>query len=336
MSTVAGQNNLPSAPLLTVSGLSVEYRGRGSSVVHALREISFAIQAREVVGILGESGSGKSTLAISLLGLLSAAEARSSGTVQTPGVGADDHPIPLKKLRGHTISAIFQEPGTSLNPVMQVGKQVAEVLRAHKAWSWKRCLQEARATVAELFPPEDADRVFVSYPHQLSGGQRQRILIAQAVACHPALLIADEPTASLDATVQMDILCLLKKLVSERGMAMVFISHDPQVLRMMADRVFVMYAGRIVESGPLDEVFEHPKHPYTQALLELVPRQHTGQPASACRLPTIPGSAPNLAQLEPGCTFYERCPVRMDECRSHQPPEVAEDNHAVRCLKYGR
>ena len=336
MTGLTNQLQTEAGSLLRVSGLSVDYCPDGSPEVHALADISFSIHAQEIVGILGESGSGKSTLALSLLDLLPPADARSSGAVHafTPAAGRQG--VPLRQLRGHTIAAIFQEPGISLNPVMQVGKQVAEVLHAHNKGSWKQCLQLARVTIGELFSREEADRIFTSYPHQLSGGQRQRILIAQAIACKPALLIADEPTASLDATVQMDTLLLLKKLVREREMAMVFISHDPQVLRMMADRVMVMYAGRIVESGPLEEVFQRPKHPYTQALLELVPHPERPAGQNGLRLPTIPAGDADPSRAEPGCAFYARCPVHMEECRSQPPPEVAADNHAVRCFKYGR
>lgn len=326
---------MDAAPLLAVRGLSVEYRQPGSPGVRALADVSFTIQDQEIVGVLGESGSGKSTLALSLLGLLSAEEARSAGTVQARGPGAAG-PASLAQLRGHTIAAVFQEPGTSLNPVMPVGKQVAEILRAHRPWPWQKCMQAARATVGELFAA-DADRIFSSYPHQLSGGQRQRILIAQAIACQPAVLIADEPTASLDATVQMDILLLLKRLVRDHRMSLVLISHDPRVLAMMADRLIVMYAGRIVESGPRDAVLQHPKHPYTQALLQLAGREPAPPAAHGSRLPMIPGSAPSpTAQEEPGCAFHPRCPVRMEQCVAQSPPEEVQDGHGVRCFKYGR
>jgi ABC-type dipeptide/oligopeptide/nickel transport system ATPase component len=252
---------------LDVTSLSVHFKGGGS--VPVLKDLTFSMGQGEIIGILGESGSGKSTLALSLLGLVADKGGTVSGSVTVNGSDILKMPVrQLRSLRGRTLSLVFQEPGLSLNPIMRVGKQVAEVIRAHHSWPWDTCVAEAKAVMSEFFR-DDLDRIFTAFPHQLSGGQRQRVLIAQAVANQPHLLIADEPTASLDANIQFEVLMMLRTFVREHAMSLIIISHDPRVVRLLADRVFVMQEGRIIEEGPVATVFAHPTHPYTRTLLRL-------------------------------------------------------------------
>ncbi len=255
---------MPSEILFQVRDLVVQYKAGETPAVDG---VSFEIAPGEAVGLLGESGCGKTTTALALIRMLPPAARLVRGSIQFRGreLLALQEPE-LEKIRGAEISVIFQEPATALNPVMRVGDQVAEVVRAHRPWSRRVCRAEAESLLAEVCLG-DVSRIYAAYPHQLSGGQRQRIAIAQAVACKPPLLIADEPTAALDAKVQAEILDLLKDLQQRRNMALLLISHNPGVLARMADRLLVMQAGKIVEQGPVSEVCRNPQHPYTQALL---------------------------------------------------------------------
>jgi ABC-type glutathione transport system ATPase component len=266
-----------SKALLQVEDLAVQYRPEGASEVGALNGVSFAIAPGEVVGLLGESGCGKTTLALSLLRLLPRSARVASGSIRFCGqqvMALNERQ--LERLRGARISMVFQEPGIALHPMLSVGEQIAEVVRAHKAWNRRRCREEAERMLAEVHL-EPAARIYAAYPHQLSGGQRQRVVIAQALACRPDLVIADEPTASLDARVQAEILTLLQELRTQSGIAMLLISHNPAVLARLADRVLVMYAGRIVEQGDLAEIHAHPVHPYTRLLLGEIAERGNGK-----------------------------------------------------------
>ena len=256
--------------LLQVDNLSVAFTPHGGSEVPALKGISLEVMPGEAVGILGESGSGKTTLALSILGLLPQ-NSRVSGSIRYRGrelVELDESQ--LREIRGAAISIVFQEPGLSLHPTLCVGEQVAAVVRAHWDLGQRRCRKEAKSILAQV-RLQDVPRVYAAYPHQLSAGQRQRVAIAQALACRPSLLLADEPTAALDSTVQAEILTLLSQLNEQLGIAIVLISHNPSVLAKLVHRLFVMYAGCVVEEGPIYKVFETPAHAYTRALLRCIP-----------------------------------------------------------------
>jgi oligopeptide/dipeptide ABC transporter ATP-binding protein len=310
--------------LLEVRNLGVRYAG-----VAVVRDVSFCIAHGEVAGLLGESGCGKSTAARAILGLLP--EAAASGSVSFDGRELLGLPEPeWRRIRGAEVSLIFQEPRSALNPVMRIGAQVAEVIRAHRGWPAARCSAEARETLCRV--GLDA-RFCRSYPHQLSGGQLQRVLIAQALACAPALVLADEPTASLDTVTQAAILELLRGLKANSGLGMLLITHHPAILNGFAERVLVMYAGQIVEAGPREQVYSQPLHPYTAALLRCVPR-----PSGADRhLPAIPGDPPDFASLPPGCAFAPRCERRVAACQTNAPGlSEAGGSRQVRCHLYAR
>src|SRR5438067_2424347 len=255
----------PDGPLLQVRNLSVSLPSQSGST-DVLREISFDLQRGQIVGLLGESGSGKSTLALALLRVLPS-DARVSGSIGFDGRDLFTLSEPqMRQVRGAAISIIFQEPGLALNPVLRVGTQITEVLRAHNSWSRRRLRDEAAALLAQVELP-DVNRIFNSYPHELSGGEAQRVLIAQALACSPALVIADEPTASLDSTIQAEIIALLAKLRREKNLSLLFITHNPALLVNFADRVIVMCRGQIVEQGAVPAIFRRPSHEFTQALV---------------------------------------------------------------------
>ena len=327
---------MPTEELLRVHDLSVRFCSDSAAEIPAVDGVSFAIAAGEAVGLLGESGCGKTTTALSLLRLLPPTGRVVRGSIrfrERELLTLDEHE--LERLRGAEISLIFQEPAVALNPVMRVGDQITDVIRAHQGWSRRRCRAEAESVLAQV-RLSDTARIYTAYPHQLSGGQRQRVVIAQALACRPALVIADEPTAALDTTIQMEILALLKELKERFQLALLFISHSPSILAGLADRLMVMYAGRIIEEGRLEQVYRNPLHPYTQGLLRCIP-QPPGQIAMAKKqLPSIAGSPPDLARLPSGCPFEPRCPDRMEICTTRDPEEVRpEASRRVRCFKYG-
>lgn len=253
--------------LLQVMDLRVSYRGADAEVRDAVDGVSFAIAPGEVLGLMGESGCGKTSTALALLGLLSDRHAQVSGSVQFRGeevLSMDARA--LRALRGSGISMVFQEPEIALSPVMRAGDQVAEVIHAHKGLNWKQCRAEAEAALVRVGLP-GTQRIFSAYPHQLSGGQRQRVVLAQALACQPALIIADEPTASLDARSQSEMLALLRELKRELGIAILLISHTPEVQAYLADWLMVMAGGRIVEHGTFAELYRNPSHEITRAML---------------------------------------------------------------------
>ena len=290
--------------------------------------------AAEAVGILGESGCGKTTLGLSLLGLLPAAGRIAGGTVVFQGknlLALGDRQ--LQRIRGAELAMVYQEPGIALNPVIRVGDQIAEVLRAHRKLGLSRAREEARSLLALVGFAVDSC-IDEAYPHQLSGGQKQRVVIAQAVACRPALIIADEPTTALDAVTQSEILALLKALQTKLQLALLLISHDPDALEQFVDRIVVMYAGRLVEEGPVNQVMDNPCHPYTRALLQArlaraLSKNHKRPLAS------IPGEPPDLTSLPPGCAFADRCPDARSICRDRKPDAFrVEPSRRIECFNY--
>jgi peptide/nickel transport system ATP-binding protein len=318
-------------PLLEVQDLSVRFN-TDDGAVHAVDRMSLALAPSEVLGIVGESGCGKSVTALSILGLLPST-ATVTGSARFEGaelLGASRSR--LRKIRGRKISFVFQEPMTSLNPVLRVGNQIEEVVREHMDLPRRA----ARERVVELFDlvhiPDPLRRVD-EYPHQLSGGMRQRVMIAMALACDPKILIADEPTTALDVTIQAGILDLLRELRARLGTAIILITHNLGVVADLADRVVVMYAGRKAEEAAVGELFAHPQHPYTIGLLGAVPRAggaHNG------RLQEIPGRVPSLAELPGHCAFADRCP-RADEQSWSEVPELRQvrPDHVVACFHPG-
>jgi peptide/nickel transport system ATP-binding protein len=320
-------------PLLIVNHLRVGLNtSRGPA--DALRGVSFSVRRGETVGLIGESGCGKSMTALAVMGLLPPT-ARVSGSIQFDTqelVGADEDA--LCQLRGNRIGMIFQEPMTALNPLHTVGAQVAEPLRQHRRMGKSAGRAEALRLLDQVRLPQAAQRLD-AYPHQLSGGQRQRVMIAAALACGPDLLIADEPTTALDATIQGEILELLGDLVKERRMALLLISHDLGVMAQSVQRVMVMYGGMVVESGPTASVFERLAHPYTRGLFGARPSLGAARVNGVKpRLVTIAGRVPELMDLPTGCGFADRCERVVNECREGMPSEFSvAAEHKVRCLK---
>jgi len=319
-----------------VRELTVTYSSEHGEPVHALDGVSIKVRTGEIVGILGESGCGKSTLASALLRLLAPNAKCESGTILLRGrdlLNLSERE--LRAIRGREISLIPQDPALSLNPVMTVGSQVGEVLRAHLPLT----PQLRRERVMELFREvgfDHPEEIYSAYPHQLSGGQRQRIAIAQAVACRPALLIADEPTSKLDPTLQAEIVALLSQIRRQHGTAILVISHDPALFAGFADRIAVMYAGRIVEVGSSAEIFGRPLHPYTQALVRIAASSAITGSRARVRLQAIEGESPDPTCIPVGCRFEPRCSERMDVCSRRYPREfMPEPSRPVNCFKYG-
>lgn len=321
--------------LARVDSLSVTYLPDSDQPVRALDHASLEIRPGELVGILGESGSGKSTLAAALLRLLPTDARYDSGTIRFR-----DRELlalsesALRRIRGAEIALIPQDPALALNPVIRVGDQIAEVLRAHVHMTRR----DRRTRVEELLAEVGFDQprqIYTAYPHQLSGGQRQRVVIAQAVACRPQLVIADEATSKLDASLQAEIIALMREISQRHRMAFIVISHDPTVLAGFVDRIAVMYAGRIVEEGRTEDIFRRPLHPYTQALVRLSARYLTNA-GSRTRFAAIDGEPPNLTSPGIGCPFAPRCPERMQVCTDRELEETTPQlSQRVSCFKYG-
>jgi len=302
-------------PLLSVEHLTTVFdSARGS--VSAVNDVSFEIHAGETLGIVGESGSGKSVTALSIMRLVQAPGRIAGGRVVFKGrdlLTLDERE--MQRVRGAEISLIFQEPATALNPVFRVGDQLAETLLVHGRATKREASTQAIELLRAVRIADPGARVR-DYPHQLSGGMRQRVLIAMALACQPSLVIADEPTTALDVTIQAQILDLLGDMKAALDLSLLLITHDLGVIAETADRVAVMYAGRIVETGPVREIFRRPSHPYTRALLGSMPGGQPGQ-----RLHAIEGSVPLLDDLPPGCAFNPRCPDRFEPCTTSPPPD---------------
>jgi oligopeptide/dipeptide ABC transporter ATP-binding protein len=312
---------------LAVRDLRTEFRVRGAWHA-AVDGVSFDVAANETLALVGESGCGKSITALSVMGLVPRPQGRiAGGSVRLAGeelVGLPE--ATLETLRGARMGMIFQEPMTALNPVLPVGFQVAEPIVVHRGVSRAAADAEALRLLEEVKIPSARAR-FGEYPHQFSGGMRQRVMIAMALACRPAVLLADEPTTALDVTIQAQVLGLLADLQRERGMAVLFITHNLGVVAAIADRIAVMYAGRIVETGPVGAIFASPKHPYTEALFAAIPRIDRDAQALAA----IPGRVPPISAMPPGCRFAPRCPLVQPHCREVVPPlvEVREGQHVA-------
>jgi oligopeptide/dipeptide ABC transporter ATP-binding protein len=316
-------------PLLRLDRLSTHYiAGGGLRVVRAVDEVSLTVNAGETLGIVGESGSGKSTLALTMMRVLPMAAKIVGGHMWFEGedlVRKSD--AEMREIRGKRIAMVLQDPMASLNPLFTIGNQVAEPIQVHekvpKATAWARASELLRAV--RIPSPETRVKQF---PHEMSGGMRQRIVGAIGMSCEPKLLIADEPTTSLDLTIQAQYLNLLRDLQREHGLALIFITHNLGIVAKMCDQLAVMYAGRLVESGPVSRVFNAPAHPYTEALLNSIPKMSDWDK----RLTAIPGQPPDLSSLPRGCAFAQRCPRAFDRCRSEAPPtlEVGEA-HTARC-----
>jgi oligopeptide/dipeptide ABC transporter ATP-binding protein len=327
-------------PLLRASELRVDFLSPARAPIHALRGASLEIHPGEIVGLLGESGSGKSTLAKALLRLLPKNARICGGTLEFESQNLLAlSEWDLRKIRGGRIARIPQEPSLSLSLVMKVGDQIAEVIHAHRDFSWKDCRKEAFGLLERVRLSGfrgASSRMYDAYPHQLSGGQQQRVVIAQAIACRPALIVADEPTASLDTESESEILSLLYELKSERNLSLLFITHDPRILRGLADRIAVMYAGRIVEVSPTTQLLSAPQHPYTRALLGCVlPSLGEARFPASAPLSTIEGTAPGPELVMAGCSFAPRCAERLDGCESRFPsPVETSDAGQVECFLY--
>ena len=317
--------------LLSIEDLSVRF-GTERGQVQAVDGVSLHVNEGETLAIVGESGSGKSVTALSILRLLGDAGQVDRGRIVFEGQDLVQAPLDaIRRIRGDRIAMIFQEPMSSLNPVLTIGKQVAEPIWQHRQQSWKEAYQQAGELLQKVAIP-DAQARLKDYPHQFSGGMRQRVMIAMALACQPRLIIADEPTTALDVTVQAQILDLLKKLTKEMNSSLILITHDLGVVARYADRVAVMYGGRIVESASAARLYKQPKHPYTQGLMNSIPTLGGGPGA---RLNTIVGQPPDLANLPAGCAFHPRCAHAQDACTQSKPllAEIEPDHHRA-CFGY--
>jgi peptide/nickel transport system ATP-binding protein/oligopeptide transport system ATP-binding protein len=320
--------------LLEVKNLQTHFRTR-AGVVRAVDGVSFYLERGELLGLVGESGCGKSVTALSLMRLVAPPGRIVGGEILFDGVDLLKlSESKMRAIRGDDIAMIFQDPMTSLNPVYTVGEQIAEALRLHRGMKRGEAKRAAVAAMEEVSIPDPARRAD-DYPHQLSGGMRQRVMIAMALACDPKLLIADEPTTALDVTIQAQILELLNELRRTRSLAVLLITHDLGVVAEVADRVAVMYTGRIVEESPVEELFARPKHPYTEGLLRSVPKLTAAGVEKATRLQSIEGVVPKLTELPTGCHFAPRCPHRMPRCSEEPLPLYPLENGVeVRCVLY--
>lgn len=318
-----------SRALLSVEGLRVGFRSADGGVVEAVRGVDFAVAPGEAVGIVGESGSGKSLSMLAVMRLLGAPARATGGRVVFDGedlLAADEKR--MRALRGRDIAMVFQDPQSSLNPALTIGRQITDVVRAHRDVS----ATEARRIAAESLERvgiRDAGKRLASYPHEFSGGMRQRALIAMAIACRPRLLIADEPTTALDVTVQAQIVDLIAELRRELGLAVVFISHNLQLVAEIVDRVVVMYGGKVVEDGPVEAIERAPRHPYTNLLKACVPS--LSGPVGP--LTAIEGAPPRLGRLPAGCPFSPRCPDAIETCANQMPALIAEAGHRTACWR---
>jgi oligopeptide/dipeptide ABC transporter ATP-binding protein len=316
-------------PLLEIENLSTHYvSARGTRVVRAVDQVSLRINAGETLGIVGESGSGKSTLALTILRVLPPAARIVSGKMLFEGEDLlQKSDVEMQHVRGKRIAMILQDPMASLNPLFTIGDQVAEMIRVHEGTGRATAWSRARELLKAVRIPAPETRL-TQYPHEMSGGMRQRIVGAIGISCEPRLLIADEPTTSLDLTIQAQYLNLLRELQRAHGLALIFITHNLGIVAKMCDQLAVMYAGRVVESGPVSRIFNAPTHPYTEALLNSIPRMRD----SAQRLTAIEGQPPDLAAMPPGCAFAPRCVRAFDRCRVEAPPEfTADDDRTARC-----
>jgi peptide/nickel transport system ATP-binding protein len=329
-------------PILDIKGLRTVFRVRGGAIT-AVNDLDLVVRPGETVALVGESGSGKSVTSLSVMRLL----ARKVGAIDAGSMhfrGKDGRARDLvtldeeamRRIRGDDIAMVFQEPMTSLNPVYTIGDQISEPIRVHRG-AGKREAWDAAVALLDKVGIPDPRRRAGQYPHELSGGMRQRATIAMALACDPVLLIADEPTTALDVTIQAQILDLMQTLQRDTGMGMLFVTHNLGVVAEIAHRVAVMYAGRVVEDGPVAEVFRNPRHPYTVGLLKSMPKlgDATRMKAAGEKLAAIPGMVPSLRAMPPGCAFAPRCPWAIDACRAAVPAlEAVDAQHRSRCIRW--
>ena len=318
-------------PLLEVRNLKVEIPTRKGTLI-ALEDVSFSLKTGEILGVVGESGAGKSMVGNSIIGLLGKPAHITHGEILLEGKRIDNlSDDEMEKIRGKSIGAIFQDPLTSLNPLFTIGDQLIETIRIHSNLSEKEARERAIRLLEATGVPA-ADKRMDNYPHQFSGGMRQRVVIALALSADPKLIIADEPTTALDVSVQAQIIELLKKLCEENGTAVILVTHDMGVIAETADRVAVMYAGRLAEIGPVEEMIHDAEHPYTIGLMGSIPKIGDEQD----RLSQIPGAMPHLTEVPSGCAFHPRCPLAEERCIRERPGLQPCGNKLVACLKAGR
>ncbi|WP_226582271.1 ABC transporter ATP-binding protein [Acuticoccus sediminis] len=317
---------MTAAPLLEVSDLRVSFPTAGRWA-DAVRGVSFSVAPGEAVGLVGESGSGKSVSAFSIMGLLARPGRVSGGSIRFEGQELTAlSERSMAAIRGREISMVFQDPLSSLNPAFTVGQQLVDTIRAHRPGIGRREARERAADALSMVGIADPGARLGAYPHEFSGGMRQRVMIALAISSKPKLLIADEPTTALDVTVQAQVVELLETLREEMGLAILFISHNLDLVAELCDRVLVMYAGSVVEEGPVEALFRSPEHPYTRLLQRCIPRIDRAEP-----LWSIEGAPPPLGTPIPGCAFADRCPEVMDKCRTARPLPHGTASHAVSC-----
>ncbi|MEJ5375811.1 MAG: ABC transporter ATP-binding protein [bacterium] len=322
------------AALLCIRDLKVQFRVY-EGVATAVDGVDLEVNQGETVGLVGESGCGKSVTALSILRLLPSPPAQAKGLVQFQGVNllelSQDE---IRKIRGGSISMIFQEPMTSLNPLLTIGEQISEAIVLHQGLDRRQAWQRAVEMLSRVQIPSPEARAR-EYPHKLSGGMRQRAMIAMALSCHPQLLLADEPTTALDVTIQAQIMDLMQKLREEMQASILLITHNLGLIAEMAKKVVVMYAGKVVEEAPVKELFQEPLHPYTQGLLGSVPLMGRKLREGRRQLQEIPGIVPSIFEMPRGCRFHPRCPRVMDMCSKKEPPEVHVDpSRRVLCWLY--
>ena len=327
------QNN-HETPLLNVENLHISFKGENKQWIETVKGISFAIPKNKTVALVGESGSGKSVTSLAVMGLLPKGQSQIAAQSRITFEGKDLLNLSAKEIRkicGKEIAMIFQEPMTSLNPVLRIGDQIAEAIRLHQNLSAKEALARSVGLLDEVGIPQPQRRVR-DYPHQMSGGMRQRVMIAMAMSCHPRLLLADEPTTALDVTIQAQILSLISSLKEKNNMAVILTTHDLGVVAEAAQKVAVMYAGKIVETSDVEKLFANPLHPYTRGLIESRPSGCSAADGDA-RLKTIRGTVPSLYELPSGCRFSERCDLAENICRQAQPELVEiEEGHFAACF----
>jgi peptide/nickel transport system ATP-binding protein len=325
--------SMSAAPVLSVRNLRVEFPTRRGTLV-AVDDVSFDIAPGEVLGVVGESGAGKSLTGTAIIGLLEPPGRIAAGQVLLKGQRIDNLPAEqMRRIRGRRIGMVFQDPLTSLNPLYRVGEQLIETIRTHQAVSDAEARKRAIGLLEEV-GIQGASRRIDGYPHEFSGGMRQRVVLALALCAEPELVIADEPTTALDVSIQAQIILLLKRLCRERGTAVMLITHDMGVIAETADRVAVMYAGRIAEIGPVRDVVQRPQHPYSKGLMGSIPTLDVSDASN--RLVQIPGSMPRLTAIPRGCAFNPRCINAFDRCRTERPEPMAVGASKVACWLVAR
>ncbi len=318
---------MSATPLLSVRGLTVEFPTR-RGILRAVDGVSFDLKASEVLGIVGESGAGKSLTGAAIIRLLEPPGRIAGGTVTLQGERIDQVSVAaFRRIRGARIGMVFQDPLSSLNPLYTIGRQIVETIETHLSVSTAEARRRAVALLSEVGIPGASQRLD-AYPHEFSGGMRQRVVIALALAAEPELVIADEPTTALDVSVQAQVIAVLKRLTRERGTAVILITHDMGVIAETADRVAVMYAGRIVEIGPVREVIQGPRHPYTRGLMGSIPTLA----GTRARLEQIPGAMPRLSEIPPGCAFNPRCQLAFARCRVERPALTPQGSAQAACF----